>query len=96
MGPRPGAEDSRAVLVFVSLFEHRVVVLADEGAHAAAGTDAWIDVDEAVLSGIRRDSLREGLEQGIVAAGEVLFRVLPRVDGDGPGELRDDVVVRRK
>jgi putative membrane protein len=83
-----------AVLLFVSLFEQRVVVLADEVAHRAAGEGAWALVDEAVLSGLREASLRLGLERGIDAAGEVLVATLPRT-GDGPNRHRDDIDVRR-
>jgi len=83
-----------AVLLFVSLFEQRVVVLADEVAHRAAGEGAWIRVDEALLSGLREASLRLGLERGIDAAGEVLVAKLPST-GDGPNRHRDDIDVRR-
>jgi putative membrane protein len=82
------------VLLFVSLFEQRVVVLADEVAHRAAGEGAWVAVDEAVLSGLRAASLRLGLERGIDAAGEVLVTTLPST-GDGPNRHRDDIDVRR-
>jgi len=83
-----------AVLLFVSLFEQRVVVLADEAAHRAAGEGAWVRVDEAVLSGLREASLRLGLERGIDAAGAVLVAHLPST-GDGPNRHRDDIDVRR-
>jgi putative membrane protein len=83
-----------AVLLFVSLFEQRVVVLADEVAHRAAGEGAWIAVDEALLSGLREASLRVGLERGIDAAGEVLVAKLPSTS-DGPNRHRDDIDVRR-
>jgi uncharacterized membrane protein len=82
-----------AVLLFVSLFEQRVVVLADEVAHRAAGEGAWVAVDEAVLSGLREASLRSGLERGIDAAGAVLIAKLPSTEVE-PNRYRDEIEVR--
>ncbi|MEZ6017189.1 MAG: hypothetical protein R3F49_18875 [Planctomycetota bacterium] len=88
-----------AVLLFVSLFEQRVVVLADSDAHAAAGTAAWVAVDDAVLAALRGGAAREGalrvaLERGIDAIADVLEQKLPRT-ADGPNRVRDDIEVRR-
>lgn len=81
------------VLVFVSLFERRVIVLGDRGIDAKVGAEHWKKVDEAVLAGVRAGSLRGGLVEGIRLAGEVLAEHFPSPDG-GRNELPDRVVVR--
>ena len=48
-------EKRTGVLIFVALFEHRVVVLADEGIREQVPSDAW--------DGIARES-RRGSERG--------------------------------
>lgn len=41
------------VLIFVALFEHRVLVLADEGIRERVGEGAWHDIAAGVAMGIR-------------------------------------------
>jgi putative membrane protein len=81
------------VLIFVSLFERRVVVLGDRGIDTKVGAEHWKKVDEAVLAGIRSGSLRRGLVDGITEAGAVLALHFPS-PGGGRNELPDRVVVR--
>jgi putative membrane protein len=83
------------VLLFVSLFERRVVVLADEGIAAQVEPQTWKQVDEVVLAGIRRGSLADGLVEGVARVGEVLAGPFPRGEGD-PNEIPDRLVVRRE
>jgi len=83
------------VLLFVSLFERRVVVLADQGIASKVAPDFWVGVDTAVLEGIRRGSLRDGLIEGIRRVGEILARDFPP-PADDVNEIPDRVVVRRE
>jgi putative membrane protein len=83
------------VLIFVSLLERRVVVMADEGIAAKVAPDAWKEVDELALAGIRRGSLAEGLESAVARAGELLAAHCPWGAGDR-NELPDRLIVRRQ
>ena len=83
------------VLLFVSLFEHRVIVLADEGIDAKVDEGQWKQVDEAILSGIVGGSLRDGLIEGIGRCGEVLAEHFPWEEGDR-NELPDRLILRRE
>ena len=83
------------VLLFVSLFERRVIVLADEGIDAKVDAEFWEGVDEAVLDGIRRGSLRDGLVEGIRRVGQILEKDFPPPDDD-VNEIPDRVIVRRE
>jgi putative membrane protein len=83
------------VLIFVSLFELRAVVLGDSGIHAKVGDEHWHAVQRAILDGIARGSLRDGLVSGIQLCGEVLAQHFPRTDDD-VNEIEDRVIVRRE
>jgi putative membrane protein len=83
------------VLIFVSLFEHRVVVLGDAGIHAKVGDAHWERTKDAVLEGVARGSVAEGLAAGIRACGDVLAEHFPRQPGD-QNEIVDRLIVRRR
>jgi len=88
-------EAGTGVLLFVSLLERRAIVLADEGIHARVGPDFWSETDRAVLEGIRRGSLRDGLVAGIARVGERLAEHFPWRDGDR-NEIPNRLIVRRE
>lgn len=83
------------VLIFVSLFERRVVVLGDEGIHLKAGDDLWKRTRDAILDGIARNRLDEGLAAGVRACGEVLAVHDPS-DGAHANEVEDRLIVRAR
>ena len=90
--PKAGAT---GVLIFTSLLEHRVVVLGDRGIAEHLPEGFWADVREAILSGIRRGSLRDGLVEGVRLAGEALAEHAPWREGDR-NEVPDRLIVRRE
>ena len=88
-------EAATGVLLFVSLLEHRVIILADEGIDAKVDADFWAGTDDAILDGIRRGSLRDGLVAAIQRTGERLSELFPWQEGDR-NEIPDRVIVRRE
>jgi len=83
------------VLLFVSLFEHRVVVLGDTGIHARVGHAPFEAATHAVLQAVARGRLAEGLCAGVATCGAVLAEHVPVAPGDR-NELADHLVVRRR
>lgn len=90
-----GTEASTAVLVFVSLFERRVVVLADEAIAARVDARTWRDLDALVLDGAAAGRLVDGLCRAIAQAGDLLAEHFPFTDGDR-NELPDHLIVREE
>jgi putative membrane protein len=88
-------EAATGVLLFVSLFEHRVIILADEGIDSKVDAEFWADTDDLILDGIRKGSLRDGLVAGIRRAGERLAGDFPWTEGDR-NEIPDRVIVREE
>ena len=81
------------VLLFVSLFERRVIVLADVGIDRRVDAALWTGTRDAVLNGIVRGSLRDGLIAGIGKVGAVLAEHFPWQAGDR-NEVPDRLIVQ--
>lgn len=90
-----GTDAATGVLIFVSLFERRVIVLADKAIAEKVSDDAWDKLDAHVLDGVVRGELATGLCTAIEEAGTLLAEHFPWVEGDR-NELPDRVVVRRE
>ncbi|HXX48791.1 MAG TPA: TPM domain-containing protein, partial [Myxococcota bacterium] len=76
------------ILLFVSLLERQVVVLADEGIHSRVADGTWDDVVARVLEGIRSGRADDGLVEAIRLCGEHLAAHFPR-RADDVNELPD-------
>lgn len=84
--------DRTGILVFLALFEHRAVILADTGIHEAVPADAWETLVDDLVHGIQEDRSVEALVGAITACGDLLehHRVERRPDDvdELPNELR--------
>jgi putative membrane protein len=79
------------VLIFASLEDHVVEVIADEGIHAKAPENAWADAVEALVREMRQGRPADGLVKAVELCGGVLAEHFPpRVDN--PNELPDTLV----
>lgn len=83
------------VLILVSLFERRVVVLGDAGIHEKVGSARWQETRDLILDGVARGSLADGLVAGIQACGRVLAEHFPVEPGD-ISEVADHLIVRAR
>lgn len=86
-------EQSTGVLIFVSLFEHRVIVLGDDGIDAKVGEEHWKLLRDLVLASIKRDSLADGIAEAVRRCGDELSKHFPWREGDR-NEVPDRFVVR--
>lgn len=103
---RQGLRETRertGVLILVSLFERRVLVLGDAGIHAKVGDAHWQRTRDLILDGVARGAIADGLVAGVRACGEVLAEHFPVRPEDAPGnvpaeenELPDRLVVRAR
>jgi putative membrane protein len=86
--------DRTGILLFVSLFEHRIEVLGDAGINKAVKPEEWVEVVERIRRGILAGHLAEGLVDAIGMCGELLHRSGVGIRDDDTDELSDDVRVR--
>jgi putative membrane protein len=78
------------ILIYLSLLERQVVVLADRGIAARVDAGAWDEVVDLILSGIRAREAEQGLSRAVLRCGEILARHFP-ASADNPDELPNPV-----
>lgn len=86
--------DRTGILLFISLFEHRIEVLGDVGINQKVKTDEWVDVVLRIREGIWQGHLAEGLVEAIGMCGELLEREGVAIRPDDVNELPDGVRIR--
>jgi putative membrane protein len=84
-------KDRTGILIFVSFFEHEVMVMADKGISKVVEQREWDALVRIIIDGIRRNQLIEGMEAGIKRSGEILLeKGFVRAEDD-VNELGDDL-----
>ena len=86
--------DRTGILLFVSLFEHRIEVVGDAGINAKVEQGEWVEVVDLVREGVRRGALADGIATAVERCGDLLHRRGVAVQPDDTDELSDDVRVR--
>jgi putative membrane protein len=74
--------DATGILILISLFEHRVHVLADRGINQAVPKETWEEIVRTVTSGIRSGQTCEALCAAIGRCGDLLEERFPRKHDD--------------
>jgi putative membrane protein len=77
------------ILIFLSLFERRVVVLADSGIHARVADGEWDAMVARIVEGIRRGDPGAALAAAIRDCGDLLVRHGLRHQAGREGEPGD-------
>jgi len=88
--------DRTGILIFLALFEHRAVILADSGIHQAVPEGAWQDVIDDLIEGIKAGRAAEGLVAAISRCGELLEAHGVERRADDEDELPDQPRFRER
>ena len=83
--------DRSGILIFLSLFERRVVVLGDEGINSRVDQSEWEGVVRNVVEGIRTGRPSEALVEAIGQCGELLEQRGVEIRPDDTDELSDEL-----
>jgi putative membrane protein len=83
--------DRTGILLFVSLFEHRIEVLGDAGINRKVDEDDWVEVVARIRQGIKRGNLTEGMADAIGMCGRLLEEKGVEVRPDDEDELSNRV-----
>lgn len=86
-------EGATGVLLFVSLMEHRAVVLADKAINDRVPDGTWDEVCRIMVEGIKKGHVGLGLVAAIERCGEILAEPFPIADDD-ENELRNHLVIK--
>lgn len=80
------------ILLFVSFYEHRVVVLPDDAILAKLPDQHWSGICDGIVSGMKANRPTEALEEAVARCGEILGEALPRRDND-EDELSNEMIL---
>lgn len=83
--------DRTGVLIFLSLFEHRVVIMGDEGINRAVEAGEWQTIVDRVVRGIRDGQPATAMVEAIRECGELLEQRQLAVEADDTNELSDEL-----
>ncbi len=79
------------IMIFVSFFEHEVIVMADRGISGVVEQKHWDKIVADLVVHIRNGKIVDGLEAGIKSCGELLLEKGFVKTADDVNELRDDL-----
>jgi putative membrane protein len=83
--------DRTGVLIFLSLFEHRVVIMGDEGINRAVEPADWQRIVDGIVAGIREQRPADALVSAIRECGELLEEKSVAIRPDDTNELSDEL-----
>lgn len=86
--------DRTGILLFVSLFEHRIEVIGDAGINKVVAPEEWVEVVARIRRGIKAGHLADGLVDAVAMCGDLLHRRGVGIREDDADELSDDVRIR--
>jgi len=79
------------IMVFVSFFEHEVMVMADKGISKVVEQRQWDKIVVDLVGSIRDNNVVEGIETAIKRCGDLLLEKGFKKTSDDVNELRDDL-----
>jgi putative membrane protein len=80
-------KDRTGILLFLSLLEHKVVVLGDSGINAKVQQSDWENVVKTIVNGMKTNKAATGLVEAIHQCGELLSREGVSIRKDDTNEL---------
>jgi putative membrane protein len=83
--------DRTGILIFISVFERRAFVLADQGINAKVDSGVWQEVVDLVVDSIRRHHQTEGICEAVKRCGRLIQEHFP-IKKDDTNEL-DNLIV---
>lgn len=84
--------DATGVLIFISVFEHKVWVLADHGINAKIEQDAWQSIVQTITGGIKNGRPAEAICAAVESVGNLLEAHFP-IKPDDQNELENVIVI---
>lgn len=79
------------ILIFISFFEHEVMVIADRGISKVVEQKEWDDLVQHMIEKVRLGRITEGIEEAILRCGEILLEKGFLKSADDINELKDDL-----
>lgn len=85
-------EDSTGILIYISLYEHQVKVVGDDGISAKLTHPDWQHICDAIIKDFKEKSYTNGIVEGISLSGKLLAEHFPIKEGD-IDELANELII---
>ena len=85
-------EDSTGILIYISLYEHQVKVIGDDGISTKLTHPDWQHICDAIIKDFKQKQYTNGIVEGINLSGKLLAEHFPIKEGD-KDELANELVV---
>ncbi|GIX40273.1 MAG: hypothetical protein KatS3mg129_0006 [Leptospiraceae bacterium] len=83
------------VLLFISYFEHRVVVLGDSGINQHVTQKDWEEIVQLIIQGIKNNDIASGIEKAIEKCGELLQKSGLAIAIDDINEISNEITEKK-
>lgn len=85
-------KDNTGILIFISLLEQRVELIADKGINEKIEQNEWDSIVNNIVTGIKNGDWVKRLSESIIKCGDLLEEHFP-INADDKNELRDEIVM---
>ncbi|QEN06916.1 hypothetical protein EXM22_02485 [Oceanispirochaeta crateris] len=85
-------KDGTGILIFISLMERRVELIADKGIHSKISGNEWQDIVRDLSESLSKRDLSNGLQNAVLRCGDILKAQFPVSEND-VNELSDGIVI---
>lgn len=84
--------DSTGILIYISLYEHKVRILGDDAISGKLVHADWNHICDAIINGFKEKQYTDGIVEGIALSGKLLAEHFPIKEGD-KDELSNELVI---
>jgi len=88
-------KDRTGILIFISIMEHRVELLADSGISEKISKEKWQNIVDNIIAGIKQKQITKHLIESIDECGNLLAEHFP-IQADDKNELTDEINILEK
>jgi putative membrane protein len=79
------------IMIFISFFEHEVIVMADKGISKVVEQKEWDSMVRSIIEHIKKGKITDGIVSAIGRCGDILLEKGFVIDPDDVNELGDDL-----
>jgi len=88
-------KDRTGILIFISIMERRVELLADSGINEKIPEEKWQNIVDNIIKGIKQKEIAIHLTESITECGDLLSEHFP-IQANDKNELTDDIEILEK
>lgn len=85
-------EDSTGILIYISLYEHKIKVLGDDRISAKLMDADWKHICDAIIKDFKEKQYTNGIVEGIYLSGKLLAQHFP-IKAEDKDELANELVI---